>query len=82
MIKDYIEETYKDYVIELNWETYGSQSVKGFWRYLVTKNDNVDNVILDDTVNYQKDWENIDGNKENFDKLLTNIKKYIDKYDK
>lgn len=80
MIKDYIKETYKDYVIELTWETYGSQSFKGFWRYLVTRNDNT--VILDDTVNYQKDWENIETDKENPDKLLTNIKKYIDKYDK
>lgn len=79
MIKDYIEETYKDYVIELTWETYGSQFVKGFWRYLVTKNDNV---ILDDTVNYQTEWKDIETNKENPELLINEIKTYIDNYDK
>lgn len=75
MIKEYIKETYKDYIIELTWETYGSQSFKGFWRYLVTRNDNT--VILDDTVNYQPNWEEFETNKENPNELIDAIKKII-----
>ena len=75
MVKEYIKETYKDYTIELTWETYGSQSFKGFWRYLVTRNDNI--VILDDTVNYQTDWEEFETNKENPNELIEAIKKII-----